>query len=87
MTHWCHFDPNQSCCHVTPNTMKCGSWSNRSEEEGMWDTVVDNEDHLSHDLPCPRCGHALHTYLVCDDRCDCAPCVMPGSDLRSAAGL
>jgi hypothetical protein len=45
----------------------------------MWDTVSDNDQHLSHDLPCPRCGHAMHTYLVCDEHCDCAPCVMPGS--------
>ena len=51
----------------------------------MWDTVTDNEQHLSHDLPCPRCGHAVHTYLSCDDRCDCAPFVMPGSQLAIAA--
>lgn len=53
----------------------------------MWDTVVDSGQHLSHDLPCPRCGHALHTFLVCDERCDCAPCVMPGSDARAIVGL
>jgi hypothetical protein len=52
----------------------------------MWDTVSDNDQHLSHDLPCPRCGHAMHTYLVCDERCDCAPCEMPGSHLLSARG-
>jgi len=50
----------------------------------MWDTVSDNEQHLSHDLPCPRCGHALHTYLSCDDHCDCAPCVMPGSTVAGS---
>jgi len=50
----------------------------------MWDTVTDNDQHLSHDLPCPRCGHGVHTYLSCDDRCDCAPFVMPGSALATA---
>ena len=47
----------------------------------MWDKVTDSEQHLSHDLPCPRCGHGLHTFLACDERCDCAPCEMPGSHL------
>ena len=37
----------------------------------MWDTVVETSTHLSHDLPCPRCGHGGHHYLACD-RCDCA---------------
>ena len=52
------------------------------EEKGtaMWDTVQSNhQQHLSHDLPCPACGHAAHTYLPCDDSCDCPPTVMPGS--------
>ena len=49
----------------------------------MWDKVIDDRDHLSHDLPCLRCGHAVHTYLACDVSCDCAPCVMPGSQLLS----
>jgi hypothetical protein len=44
----------------------------------MWDTVQTNEIHLSHDLPCMRCGHAFHTYLSCGDGCDCQPAVMPG---------
>jgi hypothetical protein len=44
----------------------------------MWDTVQTNESHLSHDLPCMRCGHAFHTYLSCGDGCDCQPAVMPG---------
>ncbi|MDX6373917.1 MAG: hypothetical protein QOD98_2905 [Nocardioidaceae bacterium] len=45
----------------------------------MWDTVQTNDTHLSHDLPCPRCGHELHTYLACGDDCACEPVVMPGS--------
>jgi hypothetical protein len=45
----------------------------------MWDTVQSNEIHLTHDLPCPRCGHAVHTYLACSDTCACAPTVLPGS--------
>ena len=51
----------------------------------MWDTVQTNDTHLSHDLPCPRCGHALHTFLACGDDCPCEPVVMPGSVL--ARGL
>ena len=42
----------------------------------MWDTVESQEHrsvHLSHDMPCPQCGHALHTYLECGDGCDCVP--------------
>ena len=45
----------------------------------MWDTIQSNETHLSHDLPCPHCGHAVHTYLACSDTCDCARTVMPGA--------
>jgi len=47
----------------------------------MWDTVESHDItsvHLSHDMPCPQCGHALHTYLACGDTCDCAPVTMPG---------
>ena len=37
----------------------------------MWDTVQttvhSSGRHLTHDLPCPACGHAVHTYLPCDD--------------------
>ena len=46
----------------------------------MWDTVQTYPVHLSHDLPCPICGHAVHTYLPCSDNCDCARTVMPGTD-------
>lgn len=54
----------------------------------MWDTVQDStvhdstvrrEEHLSHDLPCLRCGHAAHTFLACSDTCDCVPALMPGA--------
>ena len=42
----------------------------------MWDPVETNTGpgsvHLSHDLPCPECGHARHTYLPCSDTCACA---------------
>lgn len=44
----------------------------------MWDTVQTVTSHLSHDMPCLRCGHAAHTFLACDDHCDCQPSVMPG---------
>jgi hypothetical protein len=39
----------------------------------MWDTVLTNDVHLSHDMPCQHCGHAYHVYLACGDACDCAP--------------
>ncbi|MGA8249039.1 MAG: hypothetical protein WB797_19180 [Nocardioides sp.] len=45
----------------------------------MWDTVRASELHLSHDRPCPYCGHALHTYLACSDTCDCHVTGMPGT--------
>ena len=51
----------------------------------MWDTVQDLRDHLSHDMPCQRCGHAMHTFLSCDDNCDCAPALMPGEGELVAA--
>ena len=38
----------------------------------MWDTVQTSRTHLSHDLPCPGCGHAAHTYLPCSDSCRCS---------------
>lgn len=45
----------------------------------MWDTIQTDNLHLSHDLPCPRCGHAAHSYLPCSDTCDCAWSLMPGT--------
>jgi hypothetical protein len=45
----------------------------------MWDTVQTNELHLSHDLPCPQCGHGVHSYLACSDTCDCVPPALPGT--------
>ena len=45
----------------------------------MWDTVQTNRLYLSHDLPCPRCGHAVHTYLACSDTCACVLTVLPGT--------
>jgi len=38
-----------------------------------WETTQNKHQHLSHDLPCQRCGHAAHTYLACSDTCDCHP--------------
>lgn len=38
----------------------------------MWDTVESiSTEHLSHDRPCPYCGHASHHYLPCDRECGC----------------
>jgi hypothetical protein len=50
----------------------------------MWDTLEASEHPLSHDPPCPRCGHAVHTYLACSETCDCVPPAMEGI-LRPAA--
>lgn len=55
-----------------------------SDEEvrRMWDIADDDRGHhrvhLCHDLPCPRCGHAVHTFLPCSDTCGCQLCTMPG---------
>ena len=46
----------------------------------MWDTIESETVHLSHDLPCPQCGHGVHTYLPCSETCDCSCTVMPGAD-------
>jgi hypothetical protein len=40
----------------------------------MYDTVDEHSTlHLSHDRPCPQCGHAMHTFLACSETCDCRP--------------
>jgi hypothetical protein len=49
----------------------------------MWDTVREITPHLSHDLPCQRCGHAPHRYLPCDGHragvaCRCEAMPPPG---------
>lgn len=45
----------------------------------MWDTAPASDLHLSHYLPCLRCGHAAHRYLACDVSCECEPAAMPGA--------
>jgi hypothetical protein len=50
----------------------------------MWDTGKSQEEHLSHDLPCPWCGHAGHFYLPCDEACGCTVQVMPGAAVATA---
>lgn len=45
----------------------------------MWNTPPTTGTHLSHDVPCPRCGHAVHTYLACSDSCACVMTGLPGS--------
>ncbi len=37
----------------------------------MWEDSTDAHAPLSHDFPCPYCGHAGHYYLPCDRECDC----------------
>jgi len=53
----------------------------------MWDTVETIPEpvlHLSHDLPCTRCGHAAHTFLECSDTCACEPAPLPGVVAQAA---
>ena len=45
----------------------------------MFDCAPSTHTYLSHDRPCPRCGHAIHRYLACSDRCACAPDALAGS--------
>lgn len=45
----------------------------------MWDLAEEtSRDVLSHDPLCVECGHALHTFLPCSDRCQCQPQDAPG---------
>ena len=39
----------------------------------MWDIGHAISTTLTHDMPCPRCGHAPHSYLPCSDECECVP--------------
>lgn len=48
----------------------------------MWDTTQTNDVHLSHDMPCARCGHGVHTFLACGIDCACAY-VMPGAQVTA----
>jgi hypothetical protein len=53
----------------------------------MWDTAETMPEaalHLSHDLPCTRCGHAAHTFLACSDTCACQPAPLPGLVAQAA---
>lgn len=50
----------------------------------MWDTEHTTPTHLSHDLPCAGCGHAVHTYLPCSDTCACPVNALPGTVLAAA---
>jgi len=50
----------------------------------MWDTVQTSDSHLSHDLPCTGCGHAVHTFLACSETCACVRTVVPGAVLTTA---
>lgn len=58
---------------------------NTDKRKVMWNNTHNPENAnvrslpMSHFLPCPRCGHEVHTYLACSDTCTCPPVVMPGS--------
>lgn len=52
----------------------------------MWDTLgATAGPPLSHDMPCPYCGHGAHLYLSCSETCDCSPLGMPGTSQAAAA--
>ena len=52
----------------------------------MWDTLGTAAAFpLSHDMPCPYCGHGGHRYLPCSETCHCTPAGMPGTPEPSAA--
>ncbi len=53
----------------------------------MWDTVEHGRGSgtLSHDLPCPACGHPAHSFLACSETCACVPPPVPGSGASRAA--
>jgi hypothetical protein len=53
----------------------------------MWDSVQTDQSHLSHDLPCSRCGHPAHTFLACSDTCDCVPADLPGAAVAASVPL
>ena len=44
----------------------------------MWDTQNTTSLHLSHDIPCPACGHGRHSYLPCSTECRCPAQPIPG---------
>jgi hypothetical protein len=52
----------------------------------MWDTAEHARRGacLSHDRPCPTCGHAAHTFLACSSTCACEPPPAPGAPVATA---
>lgn len=56
------------------------------EEGAMWDTAEATQMvHLSHAVPCTRCGHEAHQFLACSDTCTCDPPALPWLPQRVAA--
>jgi hypothetical protein len=53
----------------------------------MWDTAAVTITRLSHDRPCPSCGHPTHVYLACSDTCGCVPPPAPGMPLLEAPDI
>jgi len=52
----------------------------------MWDPLgTAAGPPLSHDMPCPYCGHGAHLYLSCSETCSCSPLGMPGTSQAAAA--
>ena len=45
------------------------------------DDEIEHAGVLSHEMPCPRCGHPPHRYLACGNECACTPEEMPGDRL------
>jgi hypothetical protein len=53
----------------------------------MWDTAETSSTHVTHDMPCPQCGHATHTFLPCSDECACVPRWLPTLSVPGALAL
>lgn len=52
----------------------------------MWDTAEATDVlHLSHAVPCTRCGHESHQFLACSDTCACVPPALPWLPAAHAA--
>ncbi len=58
-------------CGRTMGLLRRGRGNSNQGDRAMWDTVQVSREHLSHDMPCARCGHAMHTFLACGDGCEC----------------
>ncbi len=67
--------------------MLCSDKTIHPGEEQMWDVIESNSRHVSHDMPCLECGHAVHVFLPCDAECGCVRSPIPGRYAEDLAPL